>query len=118
MQDIKQTLRNPRNGQFSKKRSFWKRLIRFSVIIGIVVFLFNQLKAPGEQSTQPIIDQVRNSELEQVMNREDLKKQYELMAREVLLKEKKAAIEARYKAEIEAIELELEDVRGQKTSFQ
>jgi predicted kinase len=108
-------------GQYSSFGAKVKRIytitVRSLLIIGIVwagIAIYNHENKPVEnvQNVQQF-----DSELQQVMSREDLQKQYELMAREVLLKEKKAKIEAEYQTSISAINAELEEVRSQKVGF-
>jgi ABC-type anion transport system duplicated permease subunit len=93
----------------------YRLTIRTALMIGIMwagIAIYNHENKPVEN-----VQNVQNTELEQVMSREDLRKQYELMAREVLLKEKKAKIEAEYQTSINAINAELEEVRSQKVGF-
>jgi len=104
------------NGQFRKRR-FLKGLFRTVLFVAILVALYVSSKQMN-RSEQPLPEVSRkNNELEEVMNREEIKKQYELLAREVLLKEKKAKLEAEYKTQLDQLETELADVRSQKTSF-
>lgn len=56
--------------------------------------------------------------IEDIMSREDFKRQQELRAKEIYLTEEKAKIEAEYKAKIDDIEKQLEQIRGEKVSFQ
>jgi hypothetical protein len=112
------TKRNTK-GQYT---SFWSKVkriytitVRSLLIIGVVwagIAIYNTENRPE------VPQQKVSSELEQVMNRDDLKKQYELMAKEVMLKEKKAEIEAKYQQEMQTINAQLEEVRSQKLGFQ
>lgn len=101
----------------SKIKRIYTITVRSLLVIGIIwggIAIYRHENRPI-QNSQP--NKIEN-ELEAVMSREDLRKQYELMAREVLLKEKKAQAEAEYHSKMQQINAELEEVRGQKLGFQ
>lgn len=99
---------------WSKVKRIWTIGIRSLLIIGVVWAGIAIYNAENREAPQQKV----SSELEQYMNRDDLRKQYELMAKEVMLKEKKAEIEAKYQQEMQQINAQLEEVRGQKLVFQ
>lgn len=100
----------------SKLKRIYTITVRLLLVIGIIwggIAIYRNENKPVENSQSNKTE----NELEQVMSREDLRKQYELMAREVLLKEKKAQAEAEYQSKMQTINAELEEVRSQKVGF-
>jgi hypothetical protein len=103
-------------GEFAKKPSIISRVIRWVLFLGIIGFLIikGNTLFPSD-SAIPI--QKEYSELEQMMNRDDIKRQHELLAKETLLKEKKAKLQADFDSQMQAIETELEAVRKERVGF-
>lgn len=108
-----------------------KRVFTFTILF-IVIILFGigiynikaefTMERPVPEQTQE--QEARNEELERIRNREDVKKQQELLVQEVyLLERKKEAVNKKeealrlYEEEVSQIETELESVRAQKLSF-
>jgi hypothetical protein len=108
-------LQRKQNGEFAHKPSIRVIAFRWVVFLGILGFLLYTSTKMGEDSPIPLR---QASELEQVMDREEIKRQYELLAKETLLKEKLQSLEQSYTEQKATLEAELEGVRKEKISFQ
>ena len=109
-------------GQFTKTMSFSKKLIILAIFLIGTLTLLHFTGAQQEQPKQ----QVRpDPKLEAIRNREDIKKQQELLVQEAYLldqkqeaEQAKKAANEKYQSQINQIETQLEQVRSQKLSFQ
>ncbi len=106
-----------------------KKLLRVAVASIIVVIsavaISNISKVSYTQNGDtPIIQKRDDSKLDAIRNREDIKKQQELLVQETYLSEEKTRMQAEkeqkiaeYDAQIADVETKLEEVRAQKLSF-
>ena len=109
-----------------KKMRKLKIVIWFLVLAGIAYFIFQgDVKQWYHDMSTTTVNQAATPEapklpkgVEEVMNRADFKKQQELQAKEIYLLEEKKRVQAEYDAKLADIEKQLEEVRGQKVSFQ
>jgi hypothetical protein len=93
-------------------------------VIGLVAYgavYAVQNYAPKQNFTIPEQASAHQDEyvggVEQVMSREDFKKQQALLAKEIYLKEEKLRVQTEYDAKLKKIETDLEAVRAEKVTF-
>lgn len=106
------------DGRFARKAAYKKnrRITLFLVVITIIGIV-------GYKANWTSIEPVQLQQMEEVQEltpeqQERLAKQYELARKETALNNKKDKLDAEYKTQSEAIELQLEQIRSEKLSFQ
>jgi H+/Cl- antiporter ClcA len=100
--------------QYKKQPPLWNRIMRWAIFVAILGGL---IIGTLDNKKEKMSGQPQMSELEQVMSREDIKRQYELLAKEVLTKEKLKALEAQYQENKAILEAELEEIRKEKVGL-
>ncbi len=110
-------MNNPKGYNGHKKRSKARVFVNWMILIavvGIILSIFFENKSVEPKTEAPATEQNDTLTAEE---RANLKRQYELAEKEIILKKQKAALDADYKAKSEDIEAQLEAVRAEKTSF-
>ncbi len=86
------------------------------VVLGIYSYTPSETVYNAPEQIKVVTDEYQDS-IEKVMSREDFKRQQELLAKEIYLKEEKSRIQTEYNAKLSKIEKDLESVRSEKITF-
>lgn len=102
------------------------------MVLGLVTFIMSRgsittVNNENATSTSEVMEVINEEDLKKdsIREREDIRIQQELIVQETYLGEERARVEkekeeatAKFDAELEDLELQLEEVRGKKLSFQ
>lgn len=125
--DPMKLLRKRGSNQYKTKRKGNKnnvlKIIGCVAAIAVIIYSYNAYQANPEVYKKVFMGKEVSAEVLKndpltVEERAKIKKQTELMEREMILTKEKARVDAEYKAASADLELKLEEVRKEKLSFQ
>ncbi|MCP6727374.1 MAG: hypothetical protein KJI69_05195 [Patescibacteria group bacterium] len=109
-------------------KSNWKSIIVIVIFVAAITFygtVMNKTIVENNVETPEELSFVDNEKIKEIRNREEVRRQQELIVEEIYLTEEKENIQTekekaikRFDAQIADVEIKLETVREEKLSFQ
>ena len=108
-------MRNPTNGQYSKKSRIFPTLIIFTIIVLSVLAIRQKMIAPvATEETAPVIVDRTDAELKAIMDEDSFKQAMEFRAKKIKIERRKTEELKRHESEMKGIETEFELLRKQE----